>query len=132
MNHTCIFFRGMILFCPPSFFFRKDCFRGLRFLWCPGFRTTCTHGVEITRDQMARWMTNLGPLILPLKALLHTDLLKNGRLAMDETGLQVLKEKNRRPDQKSFMLVQAREGPPCGLGGAGFTIHLRGIFDLRF
>jgi transposase len=69
-------------------------------------------GVELTRDKMARWLVILGERLLPLKVLLHKDLIAGGLLAMDETTIQVLKEKGRRPDQKSYLLAQAREGPP--------------------
>ena len=70
------------------------------------------HGVEIARDQMARWMVTLGSQLALLVSLLHEKLLSSDSVGMDETYLQVLKEKGRRPDQKSFLLVQAREGPP--------------------
>jgi transposase len=68
--------------------------------------------VDIKRDRMSRWLIAISEKLTPLKALLHKDLLANGFMAMDETTIQVLKEKDRRPDQKSFMLVQACEGPP--------------------
>ena len=61
---------------------------------------------------MSRWMVNLGGQLEKLKHLLHRQLLASDSIAMDETYIQVLKEKDRRPDQKSFLLVQAREGPP--------------------
>ena len=70
------------------------------------------HGVEITRYQMARWIVTLGSQLTPLVALLHDKLLSSNLIAMDETYLQVLKEKGGRPDQKNFLPVQAREGPP--------------------
>ena len=69
------------------------------------------HDIDIKRDQMSRWMVNLGGQLEKLKHLLHGQLLASDSIAMDETYIQVLKEKDRRPDQKSFLLVQAREGP---------------------
>ena len=50
------------------------------------------HGVDITRDQMARWMTNQGPLILPLKALLHSDLLKSVRREKSASVVAMIRE----------------------------------------
>ena len=69
-------------------------------------------GVELGRDKMSRWLIKLSEKIEPIKDLVHAELLNGGVLGMDETSLQVLKEKGRRADQKSYMLVQAREGPP--------------------
>jgi hypothetical protein len=68
--------------------------------------------IEIRRDQMARWVISIGEMLLRLKLLLHKRLISSGSMAMDETTLQVLKEKGRRADQKSYMVVQSREGPP--------------------
>lgn len=69
-------------------------------------------GVEISRDKMSRWIVQIGKILCPLKDLLHKKLLDGAYVAMDETSMQVLKEKGRRPDQKGHMFVQAREGPP--------------------
>lgn len=68
--------------------------------------------VDIKRDRMSRWIISLSEKLAPIKARMQSDLLKSKSIAMDETTLQVLKEKGRRADQKSFMIVQAREGPP--------------------
>ena len=69
-------------------------------------------GIQLGRDKMPKWMIRLGERLDPLKNLLHQELIKDGFLGMDETHFQVLKEENRRPDAKSYMIIQAREGPP--------------------
>ncbi|NRA68505.1 MAG: transposase [Pseudobacteriovorax sp.] len=68
--------------------------------------------IELGRDKMSRWMIQISEKLLPVKKLLHEILLKSPAISMDETSFQVLKEKDRRADQKSYVLVQAREGPP--------------------
>ncbi len=68
--------------------------------------------VDLGRDKMSRWMIQLSEKLAPLKELLHKELLAGDLIAMDETTIQVLKEKGRRPDQKSYMIAQAKEGPP--------------------
>ena len=70
------------------------------------------HGVEISRDQMARWMVKIGDKARLICGTLHKKLISGDYIAMDETYLQVLNEKGRRADQKSFLIGQAREGPP--------------------
>ena len=69
-------------------------------------------GIQLGRDKMSKWMIRLGEKLDPLKNLLHQELIEDGFLGMDETHFQVLKEENRRPDAKSYMIIQAREGPP--------------------
>ncbi len=68
-------------------------------------------GVDIGRDKMARWMIDIGEWLIPVRNRLHEMLLSQDILHMDETTLQVLKEQNRLPTSKSYMVVQARGDP---------------------
>jgi hypothetical protein len=56
-------------------------------------------------------MIKLGELVLPLINLLRDNLLEYGIVQMDETTVQVLKEKDKAPSSQSYMWVQ-RGGPP--------------------
>ena len=69
------------------------------------------HELDLNRDRMSRWLINIGELLKPIKDLMHQDILNGDMFGIDETSMQVLAETDRRPDQKSFMIVQAREGP---------------------
>jgi transposase len=68
-------------------------------------------GVELPRSTMANWMIRVGDLIRPLINLMQEVLQGFDVLQMDETTLQVLKEKGRAATSKSYMWV-ARGGPP--------------------
>lgn len=68
-------------------------------------------GIELPRATLALWMIKLGELIVPLINLLRDNLLAYGIVQMDETTVQVLKEKDKAPSSKSYMWVQ-RGGPP--------------------
>ena len=66
------------------------------------------YGIEINRTSMARWMIQLSQLVVPLLNLLHEELLASASLHCDETVIQVLNEKDRRPEQNSYMWCLAR------------------------
>lgn len=68
-------------------------------------------GIELPRATLANWMLKLGELVLPLINLLRDNLLEYDIVQMDETTVQVLKEKDKAPSSKSYMWVQ-RGGPP--------------------
>lgn len=68
-------------------------------------------GVELPRATMANWMIRAGDLIRPLINLMHETQLGHDVLQMDETTLQVLKEKGRAATSKSYMWV-TRGGLP--------------------
>lgn len=68
-------------------------------------------GVDIPRATLAGWMLKLGDLILPLVNLLRDTLLGHDCIQMDETTVQVLKERQRPAQSPSYMWVQ-RGGPP--------------------
>jgi transposase len=56
-------------------------------------------------------MIKVSELLTPLTNLLHEKLLEGPFIQMDETTVQVLKEKDRNPTTKSYMWVQTRDGP---------------------
>jgi transposase len=68
-------------------------------------------GVDLPRNTMAGWMIRCGELIVPLFNLLTDTLLDYDIVQMDETTVQVLKEKDRAATSKSYMWVR-RGGPP--------------------
>ena len=62
---------------------------------------------------MANWMVAVGQKLKPLIDQMRIDALAAEVLHADETTVQVLKEPDRRPDQKSYMWVQSTgTGPP--------------------
>jgi transposase len=67
-------------------------------------------GVELSRTTMAHWMIKMGTFVQPLINLLSETLLDSGYLQMDETKVQVLKEKGKRAQSLSYMWVRARPG----------------------
>ena len=68
-------------------------------------------GYEISRTNMANWIIQLSKSIEILLGLLKQEILSGPLIQMDETTLQVLKEKGRSPTTKSFMWVM-RGGSP--------------------
>ena len=68
-------------------------------------------GYEISRSNMTNWTIQLGQRIQKLLSLLKQDILSGPLIRMDETTLQVLKEKGRLPTSKSYMWVM-RGGAP--------------------
>jgi transposase len=68
-------------------------------------------GVEIPRNTLAGWMIRCGALIEPLINMMQSRLLDYDIIQMDETTIQVLKEKGRAPQSQSYMWVR-RGGPP--------------------
>ncbi len=67
--------------------------------------------IDIPRATMANWMIKLSELITPLMNLLRERMLGLDYLQMDETTVQVLNEKGKEAQSKSYMWVQ-RGGPP--------------------
>ncbi|WP_299733781.1 IS66 family transposase [uncultured Endozoicomonas sp.] len=60
-------------------------------------------GAEISRTTMAEWMIRASNLLLPLYEALCRHLVRQPYIQADETTLQVLKEKDRHPQSKSYM-----------------------------
>jgi transposase len=65
----------------------------------------------LLRATMAYWMIRCGDLIEPLIAKMHAAQMAHDIIQMDETTVQVLKEKGRSPQSQSYMWVR-RGGPP--------------------
>ena len=65
----------------------------------------------LLRATMAYWMIRCGDLIEPLIAKMHAAQMAHDIIQMDETTVQVLKEKGRAPQSQSYMWVR-RGGPP--------------------
>ncbi|MNM83888.1 Transposase IS66 family protein [compost metagenome] len=69
------------------------------------------HGIEVSRQTLARWVIQSGEQLQPLLNLMRDKLLEYPVLHCDETRLQVLHEPGRDPTSQSWMWVQSG-GPP--------------------
>jgi transposase len=69
------------------------------------------HGVKVPRQTLARWVIGASHLLQPLHNLMRDTLFDGPFMHMDETVVQVLKEKDKAPTSNSYMWVQAG-GPP--------------------
>jgi hypothetical protein len=69
------------------------------------------HGVPVPDQTLARWAIGSVKVVQPLFNLMRDTLLDGTLLHIDETVVQVLKEKDRKPTSQSYMWVQAG-GPP--------------------
>ena len=63
-------------------------------------------GVDITRQTMARWVVKSAEACMPVWNILCDRLLASFYVSCDETHTQVLKEKGRKPESKSWMWVR--------------------------
>ena len=68
------------------------------------------HNIELGRGTMSRWMIEVAERLAPLKQILLEELLSSSYLHCDETTVQVLKEKDKTPQSKSYMWVYGRSG----------------------
>jgi hypothetical protein len=73
---------------------------------------------------MARWMIACGKLVKPLVDRIHLEILAGQVIHMDETPIQVLKEKGRNPWDKSYMWVMARGSPRGGPRAVIYSYHI--------
>ncbi len=69
-------------------------------------------GTEIGRATMCRWAIRMAELLLPLKSLLHQDILSGPLINADETTVQVLHEPGKKAESKSYMWI-FRGGDPA-------------------
>ena len=69
------------------------------------------HGVAVPRQTLARWVIGASHLLQPLHNLMRDTLFDGPFMHMDETVVQVLKEKGKQPTSNSYMWVQTG-GPP--------------------
>jgi transposase len=67
--------------------------------------------ISITRGTLSHWMIKSAKLLTPLVKLMEADIHNHDIAYADETPLQVLKEKDRLPTQKSYMWLFIG-GPP--------------------
>lgn len=65
------------------------------------------HGVKVPRQTLARWVIGAAALLQPLHNLMRDTLFDGPFIHMDETVVQVLKEKGKSPTSNSYMWVQA-------------------------
>lgn len=69
------------------------------------------YGVEISRETMVNWALKVSADLKPLREMLKMYVLSGPLINLDETTMQVLKEKGRKVSSKSYSWV-ARGGPP--------------------
>jgi transposase len=69
------------------------------------------HGLNILRTTMCNWTVRVAERLAPLRSLMETEIKAGPCIGIDETVVQVLKEPERRPEQKSYMWVM-RGGDP--------------------
>jgi len=69
------------------------------------------HHAPVPRQTLARWVIGSGGVLQPLHNLMRDVLLDGSLIHMDETVVQVLKEKDKSPTSNSYMWVQTG-GPP--------------------
>lgn len=74
-------------------------------------RMLSRHGIDISRQTLARWVIQCGEQLQPVINLMRDRLLDYPVLHCDETRLQVLHEPGRDPTTQSWMWVQSG-GPP--------------------
>ena len=68
-------------------------------------------GISLTRGTLSNWMIKAADLLTPLVKLMEDDIQNYDIAYADETTLQVLKEKDKLPTQKSYMWLFIG-GPP--------------------
>lgn len=74
-------------------------------------RVLARHDVAVPRQTLARWVIGAGCALQPLHNLMRDTLFDAPFIHMDETVVQVLKEKGKSPTSQSYMWVQTG-GPP--------------------
>jgi transposase len=62
-------------------------------------------GIDMSRTTMARWMIEIGDIFTPLVELIKSKIFASGVCHADETTVQVLKEKGRPADKRSYKWV---------------------------
>ena len=65
------------------------------------------HQINLSRSSMGRWIVQSAEACTPILNVLQDWLLSEKYVSADETHVQVLKEKGRKPEQKSWMWVRA-------------------------
>ena len=68
-------------------------------------------GLDLDRSKLARWTIEGGKLFQPIWNCLQDSFFSYDIALADETGIQVLKEHGRKPENKSYLWIR-RGGPP--------------------
>jgi transposase len=68
------------------------------------------YGVDLDQSTLARWIMTIGDKVSPLIELMKRDLLKGDYIQADETTLQVLADKEKSKNAKSYMWVYKTGG----------------------
>jgi transposase len=68
------------------------------------------HQINLSRSSMGRWVVQAAAACIPIWNVLQDWLLEENYVSADETHTQVLKEKDRKPESKSWMWVRATPG----------------------
>jgi len=68
-------------------------------------------GLDLDRSKLARWTIEGGKLFQPIWNCLQDSFYSYDIAMADETGIQVLKEQGRKPENKSYLWIR-RGGPP--------------------
>ena len=68
------------------------------------------HQISLSRSSMGRWIVQAALVCMPVWNVLEERLLAESYVSADETHTQVLKEKGRNPESKSWMWVRATPG----------------------
>lgn len=82
-------------------------------------------GLELSRSRMASWLIKVSEKLMPIWNILEERMLAAGYVAVDATHVQVLKEKGRTAESKSFMW--ARGSPELGIVLFDYNISGGGI-----
>jgi transposase len=89
------------------------------------------HGIDCSRQTMARWMIELMEPLMPIHNLLKDSIIEYNVASCDATTLQVLKETGRAAETKSYAYC-FRGGPPDKsviLYGYNASEHKQFVFD---
>ena len=62
-------------------------------------------GIELSRGTLANWCVQLGAKVNVIVQAMRSHLLLEALICADETTVQVLKEQDRKPQNKSYMWV---------------------------
>jgi transposase len=68
-------------------------------------------GIDLDRGTLAQWMVRVGKLVQPIINLMIEDIKDDGVVSIDETTVQVLREKDKKATSPGYMWVMTRAGP---------------------
>ena len=78
---------------------------------CPKHCVLDRHHASVPRQTLARWVIGCAGILQARHNLMRDELLDGSLLHMDETAVQVLKEKDKAPTSNSYMWVQTGAPP---------------------